>query len=153
MWCRYQRIPPDTLMMLRYDTSTAYDSNVSGNQFPTRTTVQFTGRVRVIPAGRKEFLGGYARFFRRPDYDTLFHNEVELKRPNGIVLWVPIQTQMLPQFRSEVSPGDSTTVFLLWAGVDGRVSRPAAWVFLINEFTSRASREFWSQELASCHGN
>ena len=57
---------------------------------------------------------------------------------------------MLPEFQAEVAPGDSSTLFLLWAGVYGPRGGSKDWVFLINEFTSSKSTTYWSGQLATC---
>ncbi len=151
-WCSYQLRAPDSIIAWHAQSEDVRGSDfiATADPFPSRISYYFTGAVRPIPDQRRDFLQKYFVFRQRKGSDTLFQREVEMKGRDGRSLWFPIQEAMFEDFKSEVSPGDSTTLFLLWAGAFGPKEHPKDWIFLINEFTSARSRKFWADELASC---
>jgi len=149
-WCAYQVRAPDSIIAQHVESVRGSDISVSGQQFPSRLPFRFTGRTRSISEARRDFLKKYFVFLMRPGTDTLFQHELEMARDSAPTSWFPIQEATLEDFRAEVGPGDSTTLFLLWAGAFGAKGGPKEWIFLINEFTSIQSSRHWAEELATC---
>ena len=151
-WCSYQLRTPDSIIAWHTESEDVRGSDfiATADPFPSRGFYYFTGGVRPIADQRRDFLQKYFVFRKLKGSDSLFQREVEMKGRDGGSLWFPIQETMFEDFKSEVSPGDSTTLFLLWAGGVGPKDHAKDWIFLINEFTSARSRKFWADELASC---
>jgi|SRR5438477_5014756 len=151
-WCGYQLRTPGWIIANEADTETVRTSDfiATADPFPSRVPVRFTGAVRSISDDRRLFLKNYFHFRNLQGSDTLLQHEIQAADRDGDTLWFPIQETMLGDFRSEVAPGDSTTLFLLWAGAFGPKNKVKDWVFLVNEFTSLRSRSYWIDELATC---
>ena len=151
-WCDYQLRTPDSIIAQHGQSEDVRGSDfvATADPFPSRVSYHFTGAVRPIADQRRDFLQKYFIFRMLKGSDTLFQHELEMKSQGGSARWFPIQETMLQDFRAELTPGDSTTLFLLWAGAFGPKEKPKDWVFLINEFTSPRSRRFWADELATC---
>ena len=149
-WCAYQLRTPDSIIARHEESVRGSDFVASGNQFPSRMTFRFTGGVRLIGDQRRDFLQKYFVFRGLKGSDTLFQQELEMRGDGSTSYWFPIQATTFEDFKVEVPPGDSMTLFLLWAGAVGPKEKAKDWVFLINEFTSHKSRGFWAEQLATC---
>jgi hypothetical protein len=149
-WCRYQVRAPDSIIAQHVESVKGSDLVVTGHQFPSRMSFRFTGTTRPLSDARRDFLEKYFKAVNRPGGDTLFRHELHVTRDSARHYWFPIQEATLGDFRAEVAPGDSTTLFLLWAGAFGPKAGPKEWVFLINEFSSKQSAGHWAEELATC---
>lgn len=106
--------------------------------------------MRPISPDEKRYLAGYFRFLGRQGHDTSFTNEVEMREDSSTSFWMPIQVATLEDFNGEVAAGDTLTIFALWTGSYRTPDHKRTWVFLLNEFTSRKSADFWAGELATC---
>jgi len=150
-WCVYAPRSPRAIITQHEHSDPIETANVavSGDQFPSRVGARFTGNVRVMSDSTRNFLKAYERFLQRSGEDTLFQREVELTI-DSTTYWLLIQEATLQDFRAEVAPRDTFTLFLLWAGAYGIPRMPKHWVFLLNEFSSATSTEFWARELATC---
>jgi len=149
-WCQYFPRGLDTIVNQHREAAAQSDISVTGDPFPSRLTLRYTGEGRPLTPDRRDFLGKYFRFLRQPERADLFAHELQFQADSGRTYWFPIQETMLPEFQAEVAPGDSSTLFLLWAGVYGPRGGSKDWVFLINEFTSSKSTTYWSGQLATC---
>jgi hypothetical protein len=114
------------------------DSLYTGDNFPSRATVTYTGQKRALPAKRAEFLGTYfTKVLHQPQLAAYFKSEI-LVREGARELWVPIQESLLPSLSSEVAAGGQVTVLAIWLGAF-RQGKSVEWVFAINEFEASGS--------------
>jgi hypothetical protein len=148
-WCEY--VPRSTKDILEHaHLGDSADVDFSGGQFPSRVTLRYTGNTRSLSSERHRFLRDYSRVIGIVGLDTLFRHEVEFAPAADTSYWFPIQEATLKELQSELAPGDTSTLFLLWGGSYHRPSGPRGYVFLINEFTSRRSADEWKASLATC---
>jgi len=148
-WCEY--VPRSTKDILEHaHLGDSSDIDFSGGQFPSRITLRYTGNNRSLSPDRRGFLRDYSRVIGILGLDTLYRHEVEFALAADTTYWFPIQDATLKEFQAEVASGDTSTLFLLWAGSYRRPNAPRGYVFLINEFTSRRSADDWNVELATC---
>src|SRR6267143_4063336 len=159
-WCDYK---PRTVMEIsaHAHVGDSADITMSGGQFPSRVTMRYTGNVRFLSLDQRRFLRDYfTKFFQMSGADTLFRHEVEFSSSGDSTLWLPIQETMFADFQSEMQRGDTSTLFLLWAGsyrpafydsTAAAAHAPREHVLLINEFTSGRTRDNWNLELGSCN--
>jgi len=106
------------------------------------------GVMRQIDDSLRAYLVSYFQFFGDPEFHRVYEREF-LFREGSDEYWIPVQEMMVPQFTAELSPDDSTEAFALWAGAY-RSGVHWRWVFLLREFTSAATADFWRVELAKC---
>ena len=109
------------------------DTTYTADNFATRASVVYQGKIQAIPPSRLKFLGEYLGKFRgHPEWISNFSEEI-LCRENGKDFWLPIQAGVLRYFRDEVSPGATVDVFVTWVGALKTADR-IDWVFTVNEF-------------------
>ena len=157
-WCEYApRSARDFIAHTHLGDSA--DVDFSGGGFPSRVTLRYTGNSRPLSSDRQHFLRDYSRVIGKTGVDTLFQHEEEFVPKGDSSWWLPIQETMLRELRSELTPGDTSTVFLVWAGSYRRslydsatvaAHRSREYLLLINEFTSRQSADDWSAVLRTC---
>ena len=148
-WCEY--VPRSTKDILAHaHLGDSADVDFSGGQFPSRVTLRYTGNTRSLSSHRQRFLSDYSKAIGMVGMDTLFRHEVEFAPSADTSYWFPIQEATLKDLQSKLAPGDTSTLFLLWAGSYRRPTAPRGYVFLINEFTSRRSADGWNRALATC---
>lgn len=150
-WCEYRPRSLTAVTSANDSAGPGGDLVVSGEQFPTRARLQFVDSIRPLDSLERHFLNGYWTFLGRVYMDTLF-SETALFRDDSShrAYWVPVQITMLAALRTELQGGDTLTGFMLWAGKYKRVDHQYRDVFLLNEFTSPQSAEYWRSELSSC---
>jgi len=103
-----------------------------GNDHPSRVLVTYTGKKRAVGAWRSAFIRDYYEKVLRQPLPTEFKDEL-LFREDSVEYWLPVQSQVLPYFANEMTPGDRVWLFIVWPGGTARSKRPD-WVFLVNEF-------------------
>lgn len=93
------------------------------------TVVINQGETREIEAGVSEFVQFWIKSFKlQSTVASLYSQEVRVQE-DGRDYWLPIQTQLLKPFRSEVVRGKPVTLYVVFVGCTK--NRP---VFLITEF-------------------
>ena len=120
------------------ESARSTDFLFTGDNFPSRATVTYTGQKRTLPAKRAEFVVKYFKnVLHQPEHAALFKSEI-LVREGARELWVPIQESLLPSLSSEVAAGGQVTLFAIWLGAF-RQGKSVEWVFAINEFEASGS--------------
>ena len=148
-WCDY--VPRDLRQVMEHaHLGDSGDITMSGGQFPSRVAVRYFGANRPAAPALKAFLAAYFRSKGRAGTDTLFHRELQFAQAGDSSYWFLIQERSFAAFQSEVQPGDTLSVFLLWLGSFAVPNRPRGYAFAVNEFTSAKSASQWTQELAGC---
>jgi hypothetical protein len=105
----------------------------SGDSFPSRVKVTYTGSSRDISARRKKHISAWVKTNgRNPEIANLFETELLFKEGDA-EYWLPVQKQVIPYFAEELKKGDQVTVFTIWVGAYKEASK-WDWVFLVNEF-------------------
>ncbi len=138
-WERYQ---PRTLRQLTTEQveemrtflePPAPDVALSGRDFPSRVRVIYTGQSRELTGASAQLLWLWvAAFGIEPEDAALFAREM-LFREGSDEYWLPVQDPLIPHFESELRPGDSVTLYLIWIGAR-REGDEVVGVFLVNEF-------------------
>jgi hypothetical protein len=112
--------PPDTGFIFR------------GNQFPSRVLLTYTGKKRPVSRMRSTFLHAYFDKVLRQPLAVHFDEEL-LFLEDSVEYWLPVQSQVVPYFARELTPGDRVWVYIIWPGGISSSKHPD-WVFLVNEF-------------------
>ena len=103
-----------------------------GNDFPSRILLTYTGRERPISPTRSSFIQVYFERVRHQPLAVHFDDEL-LFLEDSTEYWLAVQSQLVPYFTRELTPGDRVWVYLVWPGGTERAGR-ADWVFLVNDF-------------------
>ena len=105
---------------------------VRGNDHPSRVLVIYTGKKRPITPDHATFIHYY--------YDKTFHRPLPVQfddellfLEDSVEFWLPVQSQLVPYFERELTPGQQVWLFIVWPGGTVRAKRPD-WVLLVNEF-------------------
>jgi len=112
--------PPDSGFLFR------------GNDHPSLVLVTYTGKKRAVGAWRSQFIRDYYEKALRLPLPTQFNDEL-LFLEDSVEYWLPVQSQVVPYFARELTPGDRVWLFIVWPGGTARSKRPD-WIFLVNEF-------------------
>jgi hypothetical protein len=106
-------------------------------QYPSRVEMTYTGDFRDIPDLHSQIivLWGEANNLDDPEAIGAGFQQQGRFISDGRDYWLNVQSQILPYFPQELSPGDSVTLFLFYAGaIRTPTSDEVDWVFLVNEF-------------------
>ena len=111
---------------------------VSGDDFPTRARVTYRGDSRPLDSKRREVLREWGlAFMRDTSVVTDFHREY-LFEEGGRAMWLPVQDSVAGYFARELHPGQSVTLYVIWAGAH-YAGKDITWTFLVNEFKAESS--------------
>lgn len=114
-------------------TQPSGDVTFTADNYPTRATVVYQGKIQAIPAPRLRFLAEYLGKFRgHPEWVSHFSEEI-LCREGQEDFWLPIQASVLKYFKNEVPAGATVDLFVTWIGIQ-RSGDQVDWLFTINEF-------------------
>jgi len=111
----------------------------TGDVFPSRVSLIYTGEFRAIDNDRKEFIRGFFKSTQHEELADLFKTEALFKE-NGVEHWLPVQNGLLDALKKEAKKGRKVLVFTNWLGAltrEGKVD----WVFIVNEFDANESGE------------
>lgn len=147
-WCQYETRSLGEIVEDAVDAMPDAEVAFSVYQKPSRAWLRYTGEQRPINDSLRSYLMTYSVFFGDPGYHRIYEREF-LFREGFDEYWIPVQEMMVPQFITELSPDDSTEAFALWTGAYRSGAR-WRWVFLLRDFTSTATADFWQAELAKC---
>ena len=89
---------------------------------------EFTGGIRKISSERLKFIANWGKGMGTPDYTARYATEVEI-RAQGLSTWVPIQENLMREFKDEVKLNAETKFYMMYIGAMGEDR-----VFLVNEF-------------------
>lgn len=108
---------------------------LTGENFPTRARVVFTGRARPLTPIKRAVIERWVADFRLPANVPDYFREEHLFLEEGVEHWLPVQAQVAEHFGKELRPGDAVDLFTIWIGAR-REGGSLEWVFLVNEFQS-----------------
>ncbi len=156
-WCEFR---PGTLQSILstyrsevIDTLRPEQRNdvVSATTVPVRATLTYLGDSRRLVPADSAYLDHYFFNLHRVASDSalraLFHLELRFAEP-GDTLWLPVQDSLIPALRQEAKAGDRVTLFARWLGLH-QEGQQVTWVFVVNEFATRASDSSWNRFLSS----
>ena len=105
----------------------------TGDNFPSRVKVIYTGKTRKITEKRKEHIDGWVKSYGlKPEIAAMFETEL-LFIEDSVEYWLPVQKQVIPYFEKELKAGETVTLFTVWIGAK-KISAQWDWIFLVNEF-------------------
>ena len=144
-WCRYHdgsvRAILDTLADFR--PRPGFDLLTSGDQFPTRATVVYTGASRQLTPQIRAFFTVFFRVLYRTT-DSLRYQHEERFGENGVDYWLPVQEPLIAEMGQELTSGDSVTIFALYHGTYTAPDSTNTRVLGVTEFESR-HREWFTK--------
>jgi hypothetical protein len=108
---------------------------VSGNSFPRRTTVVFTGERRPLDPLRQQLLLRWGWGIRHDSTIARRFTTEYLFREGGRDHWLAVQSVLEPDIARELAAGDTVTLFVAWFGAHFR-DGTMTWLFSVNDFAS-----------------
>ncbi|HJT68798.1 MAG TPA: hypothetical protein VJ731_01290 [Terriglobales bacterium] len=108
---------------------------LTGDNFPSRTVLVYTGKSRPLLADKQKLLSAWRLMLKSeaPPEDE-FKTEVlfrEGKKPH----WVAVQNVLLQDLPREVKPGQAVTGYIVWIGAI-RTRKDWRWLFALNDFAA-----------------
>lgn len=114
--------------------------SLSYNSFPTRTTVVFTGETRKTSERRIKLLEFWLTTLGRAKSEAkLFENELRFVE-NGETYWLPVQSTLLPNLKTEVKNGDTVEIYVAWVGAEYVDEKPIS-LAVVNEFIANSPQK------------
>ena len=102
---------------------------VSGDPYPTRAALTFTGAKRPMLAAKRALVNAMLRATSR---DSLagggYHTEYCFREADQ-TFWIPLQDESVAWVETHLRPGDSVTLFVIFLG-DVTARRHTEWLFL-----------------------
>jgi hypothetical protein len=106
---------------------------LTGDSFPSRVSLRYTGKSRKVTRQRTEVISGWAKSQKvNAEIVALFEREL-LFIEGPVEYWIPVQKQLIPYFQREVKEGEVINLFVIWIGARKEMDN-IEWVFLGNEF-------------------
>src|SRR6266576_2156889 len=89
---------------------------VSADQFPSVTSLCFTGGEREFDSETETFVTAYwLRVLRQPPPAKVAHRVFQFA-DDSMFYWIALQDTLLDSFRAEMKPGASARVWVVWLG-------------------------------------
>lgn len=106
---------------------------LTGDTFPSRVRVTYTGSSRKIPPARKQHMDMFAGSFNiAPALIAKYETEMLFKEgPDEH--WLPVQKDLIPFFEKELTKGEEVILYAEWVGAR-KVEDKWDWIFIVNEF-------------------
>jgi hypothetical protein len=138
-WGRYKPATIAAVMQLHDSTIRAdYVPNhpgliVSGDDFATLTRVVYRGESRPLNPRRVDIVKEWGLTFRRDSTIVKnFHREY-LFQEGKQLLWLPVQDAVASYFASELHPGQTVALYVVWFGAY-YAGEDITWTFIVNDF-------------------
>lgn len=134
----YERYVPRTLREIissHSDPKTLGKSNMllTGDTFPSRVRVTYTGSSRKLPPARKQHLDMLVVSFNvAPTLVAKYETEL-LFMEGSDEHWLPVQKDLIPFFEKELTKGEEVILYAEWVGAR-KIDDKWEWVFIVNEF-------------------
>lgn len=147
----FERYVPRTLREIissHSDPKTIDRANVlmTGDTFPSRVKVTYTGSPRKISPGKKQHMD---LLVTTSDVDpkviSLYETEM-LFLEGAAEHWLLVQKALIPFFEKELTKGEEVVLYAEWVGakkMDGKWE----WVFIVNEFQKLKKRAITGQPI------
>lgn len=97
-------------------TSDSGDIIISGNPFPSKTTVIYTGKSRPVSQDTKNFISLWVATRNVPPENADMLVEEFLFKEKNKEYWIPVLKTMTPVFRRELKEGDEIIVYYFFLG-------------------------------------
>jgi hypothetical protein len=108
---------------------------LTGDSFPSRTVLVYTGKFRPLPADKQKLLSAWRLMLKSAaPPDDEFKTEV-LFREGKKNHWIAVQNVLLKALPDEVKPGKSVTGYIVWIGAI-RSRKDWQWLFAMNDFVT-----------------
>jgi hypothetical protein len=106
---------------------------LTGESFPSRTALVYTGKSRPLPADKQKLLSAWRQMLKSeaPPKDE-FKTEV-LFREGNKPHWIAVQNVLLQALQKEVKPAKTVPGYIVWIGAI-RARKDWQWLFAMNEF-------------------
>jgi hypothetical protein len=143
-WDRYRIRSVQSVIDQHAENITLLDKNapppkdaflVTGDNFPTRTSLKYLGKVRAISGKRKELLVNVGKSFPTvffPSILVAFDTEA-LFEEKGAKRWIAVQTRILQGLKDDVKRGEEIRAYVIWLGAV-RDGKKWEWLFAMNKF-------------------
>jgi hypothetical protein len=106
---------------------------LTGDTFPSKVKVIYTGKSRQVSAARKQHLDMLVTSFS-VDPKVIEKYETELLFTEGDdQYWLPVQKALIPFFEKEVKVGGDVIIYAEWVGAK-KIEGQWNWIFMVNEF-------------------
>jgi len=134
----YERYVPRTLREIissHSDPKTLNKTDVlmTGDTFPSRVKVTYTGSTRKVSPIKKQHLDMLVVSFD-VDPTLIAKYETEMLFMEGPdEHWLPVQKDLIPFFEKELTKGEEVTLYAEWVGAR-KIDDKWEWVFIVNEF-------------------
>jgi hypothetical protein len=111
---------------------------IDADPLPSVVRVTYSGKARPIPGQRRNYLKLWiSAMGKKPEFIDLYDQEMLIKE-DSTDYWLPVQKQLIPHFREEISDGQAVDLYLLRLG--GQLVGPEwDWMFIIEEFRKPGS--------------
>src|SRR5258705_7295884 len=94
----------------------------------------YGGRSRPIPDDKRSLIKLWMQSNRYSEEAFQTFAEEYLFSEDGIEYWLPVQSVLIPHFKTEMRKGQSLNLFTAWIGVTFAEAGKRQHVFLVNEF-------------------
>jgi hypothetical protein len=136
-WDRYK---PTTLTELKTtlfhfpEKHVGMTINAEATSKPVRVKAVYLADLRQMSPFRREFIRKWwgATFKISDDFTQLFEQEL-LVEAEGEQYWIPVQSQLIPDFQNELKSGDKVELYVMAIGSIDHEDKHE-WIFIINEF-------------------
>jgi hypothetical protein len=134
----FERYKPRTLgeiIKAHSDSQLLKQSDVllTGDTFPSRVKVVYTGSSRKITPARKQHLDMLVGSFK-VDPKVISMYETEMLFIEGTdEHWLPVQERLIPFFEKELKKGEALVLYAEWVGAK-KLGGKWEWIFIVNEF-------------------
>lgn len=134
----FERYKPRTLgeiIKAHSDPQVLERSNMllTGDTFPSKVKVIYTGESRKIAPARKQHLDMLVTSFNvDPKVIDLYGTEM-LFTEGGEEHWLPVQKKLIPFFEKELKKGEAVILYAEWVGAK-KIGGTWEWIFIVQEF-------------------
>ncbi|MBA2731466.1 MAG: hypothetical protein H0U54_01100 [Acidobacteria bacterium] len=106
---------------------------LTGDTFPSKVKVIYTGESRKIASARKQHLDMLVTSFNvDPKVVDLYGMEM-LFIEGGDEHWLPVQKRLIPFFEKELKKGEEVILYAEWVGAK-KIGGKWEWIFIVQEF-------------------
>jgi hypothetical protein len=139
-WDEYQPRTTESIIQIHSEDIHDLDWNtekkamlLTGDNFPSRTVLVYTGKSRPLPAEKQRLLSAWRLMLKsEAPPDDEFKTEV-LFREGKKDHWIAVQKVLLEALPKEVKPGKEVTGYIVWIGAI-KTRRDWQWLFGMNDF-------------------
>ena len=117
----------------RSEATTGANVLLTGDTFPSKVRVTYTGSFRKVSPLRKQHLDMLAGSFNvDPKVIARYDTEMLFKEGDD-EHWLPVLRELIPFFEKELTKGESVVLYTEWVGAR-KIDNKWEWIFLVQEF-------------------